>query len=106
MSSPRVNVTVRQQEKIGDLASQIGCMTGGFSPSCHQLGRAALDLGLAVIEQRLATGQAKHGAAGFAQIVSDAQAHAALPQGELSSAELDEVRASLRKALRTDTAAT
>lgn len=105
MRQPHLNLKSEQQRKLGELAAQISCMVGGFAPTHHALGREVFDLGLAVLESRLSTGEATYGAAGYELLIGEAQAHAALPQGALSPAELDEVRASLRAALRPDAAA-
>jgi len=105
MRQPHLNLTRLQQVKLSELGAQIACMLGGFQPSHHELGREVFDLGLQVLESRLAAGAAMHGAAGYQQILGEAQAHAQQPQGALSPAELDEVRAGLRAALRTEVAA-
>ena len=105
MRQPHLNLKAEQQRKLSELGAQIACMLGGFQPAHHALGREVFDLGLAVLEARLATGSAMHGEAGYQQILGESLAHAALPQAALSPAELDEVRASLRAALRTEAAA-
>ena len=105
MRQPHLNLTRAQQEKLSELGAQIACMLGGFQPSHHELGREVFDLGLQVLESRLAAGAALHGAAGYEQLIGEAQAHAQQPQCALSPAEREKIRDTLRAALRPDAAA-
>lgn len=100
MRQPHLNITRAQQEKLSELGAQIACMLGGFQPSHHELGREVFDLGLAVLEARLATGAALHGSAGYEQILGEAQAHAEQQQGALSPVEREQIRAALLEAMR------
>lgn len=105
MRQPHLNLTRPQQEKLSELGAQIACMLGGFQPSHHELGREVFDLGLKVLEARLCAGAAMHGANGYAQIIGEAQAHAEQPQGALSPAEREQIRAALLEAMRPGEAA-
>lgn len=105
MRQPHLNLTRPQQEKLSELGAQIACMLGGFQPSHHELGREVFDLGLVVLEARLASGAALHGEAGYQQILGESQAHASLPQAALSPAEREQIRDTLREALRPGAAA-
>lgn len=105
MRQPHLNLKAEQQRKLSELGAQISCLIGGFQPTHHALGREVFDLGLAVLEARLATGSAMHGESGYQQILGESLAHAALPQAALSPAEREQIRATLLGAMRQDSAA-